>query len=93
MRTEATTLLKTKEVGWERTQIRSQFEATFGLDWPSFGPGESKLESRWPSLTNEAGMCFIFCGIEFTAPRPIPDLDLCPDLEYKALCFSLSWVA
>ena len=32
MRNEATTLLKTKEVDWERTQTRSQFEGVFGLN-------------------------------------------------------------
>jgi len=37
MRFEATTLLKTKEVDWERTQIRSQFEAVFGLNWLGLG--------------------------------------------------------
>jgi len=51
---EATILLKTKKVDWERTQIRSQFGAVFGLNWLGLGPLEtgefenqnSKLEKR-----------------------------------------------
>jgi len=64
MRFEATILLKTKEVGWERTQIRTQFGAVFGLNWLDLGPLETweletgKTNVDTPRLTNEAGMSF-----------------------------------